>query len=345
MAHAWKACWVKALGGSNPPSSASSCNQRIKREIRFSVSKFWIGKLGGPLRVRKANERRVEVFLKGGLGNQLFQYAAARGLASHVGAERLILNLSYLHKPIQLLKSVSVRSFELAPFVHHPITEIHKGSYRQAFRQQANKSNLFSSENRIYRDKDEVYDDGFWKSEASVVLEGYFHSHRYFENVEDSLRRELRGAYSGITNQSDLFQKRRESNSLGVHVRRGDYLTNGRYQILTSNYYEQAIETGLSESAATSVYFFSDDPEWLRNQSFARLGTVISDQQLSGLEEFLLLSSCDHFVIANSSFSWWAAWLGENPKKRVYAPHEWFTKPSSTPESYFPSGWTRVPVA
>lgn len=295
------------------------------------------------MRRTRTHEKRVEVFLKGGLGNQLFQYAAARGLASHLGADRITLNLSFYRKPLQVLQSVSVRKFELLPFIDNPITQIKTGSYFQAFRQRTRKSGFSSTGSTSFKEKNASYQDRFWKSQAPIYLEGYFHSLRYFENVSEELRNEFSGASSRVSTISQSVRTIANSRALGVHVRRGDYLANSTYNILGPDYYQRTIQTAVNDIAPTAIYFFSDDSKWLKKQDFSRMGSVISNKNLSDVEEFLLLASCDHFVIANSSFSWWAAWLGNDPGKRVYAPKEWFATSDTRPENYFPSSWTVIP--
>ncbi len=291
----------------------------------------------------KESSGRVEIFLKGGLGNQLFQYAAARGLAKHLGGLQIILNLSYLSRSLQRLMSVTVRGFELREFIDNPSVRVCNGSVIQAFRQKALKLRGSSPEWHRFYEQQPTFDERFWRLSAPTTLEGYFHSHLYFENVAERLRAEFLAVSGRARHLSIVLEKIKASNALGVHIRRGDFLKNSSPALLSSDYYRQSIEFALEQTSAKSVYFFSDDPGWVGEQDFSRMGQVIADETASTFDAFLALSACDHFVTANSSFSWWAAWLGNNPQKRVFSPRDWFSKPQETPLSFFPDSWTLLP--
>lgn len=284
----------------------------------------------------------VEVLLKGGLGNQLFQYAAARALARHVEAPIVTLNLSYLSSRLQQFKSVSVRTFELSPFITHPGVEVKQGSGFQGFGHKFLGPAPFANRKRHYLARKIGYDDGFWSLVAPITIEGYFQSEQYFRSIATELRSEFCSAEHRLPKLSQQLSIIRSSEALGVHIRRGDYLTSQAHSVMESSYYRSGIERVLDSTSTRDVYFFSDDPEWVSNQSFSKFGKVVSNGSLTGAEELLLLSACSHFVIANSSFSWWAAWLGTHRAKMVIAPREWFEGDAATPDDRFPDGWVTL---
>jgi hypothetical protein len=131
-----------------------------------------------------------------------------------------------------------------------------------------------------------------------------------------------------------------------VHIRRGDFLkskTAAYHGVLGAFYFEKAIGIIKDKEPSASVYFFSDDINWVK-QNLARHGNAEFASSFTGsaIEDFYLMTKCQHNIIANSSFSWWPAWLNTNPEKIVVAPKKWFNQSSINTNDLIPESWIRI---
>lgn len=134
--------------------------------------------------------------------------------------------------------------------------------------------------------------------------------------------------------------------SVCIHIRRGDYVenphTNQVHGILPVEYYAKAIQMIRDSLNSPSFFIFSDDPKWLREQAIFKGMNIISNTKNKDWEEMYLMSQCSHHIIANSSFSWWGAWLAENPDQIVIAPKKWFNDESFERTDKIPDDWIRI---
>ena len=152
-----------------------------------------------------------------------------------------------------------------------------------------------------------------------VSLHGFFQTEKYFTNVEKVIRKdfrfkeEYRIPCEGMIGDDDY---------IALHIRRTDYLQiAANHNNLTLDYYEEALSKFPEDS---SVIIFSDDPEWCGEQDLFSDDRFLVSENTNGYVDLCLMSMCKHFIIANSTFSWWGAWLSKNKDKRVIAPSEWF---------------------
>ena len=160
-----------------------------------------------------------------------------------------------------------------------------------------------------YRERGFHFFPDFWDAPDGTQLHGYFQSEKYFAPHAAQIRQEF------SFEERTVFDKP----TVAVHVRRGDYLSFPEHHPpLTMDYYSRAME----RFPGLRFLVFSDDPGWcLLNFDRERCRTIVGQ---TAIQDMALMASCDHFIIANSSFSWWGAWLGRNPEKRVVAPAKWF---------------------
>ena len=175
-----------------------------------------------------------------------------------------------------------------------------------------------------------------------IMMNGYFQSEEFFANITSEIRDEFTAVKLSSDRVKELRAEINAKPSIAVHIRRGDYSASRAHFTLPGHYYNEAIRNLETETNPLRLFFFSDDPEWVNSQPFAKKGTVVSDGVLSAIEEFAIMRSCDHFVIANSTFSWWAAWLGSNPAKRVIAPSNWHTYQSGGSPKIIPRAWRTI---
>ncbi len=276
--------------------------------------------------------------LHGRLGNQMFQYAAARGLAARVGAEVALDARGALLRG----EGVLTRVFDLAQGdpVGLPPPK-HEAPLRYAMWRMTGQSPVFRRERGLgYNPQIEHWGDNSY-------LHGYWQSQRYFHHVAVDIRRDF--AFSPLTEPENTEMAHRITSGLSVslHVRRGDYLTLGAHVLCDQTYYEAALAAVLDRlDGAPTVYVFSDDPGWARDNLPLPCEKVVVDFNgpEADYEDMRLMSLCQHNIIGNSSFSWWAAWLNSNKAKRVAGPANWFGDPKLSNPDILPPDWLKIRV-
>ena len=275
----------------------------------------------------------IIVKLDGGLGNQLFQYATGRRLAHKLGAE---------------LK------FDMS-IVEHPFFKRHHGRYRLG---EFNVRESFATPEEIaalekFHDDIDLGDNKkLWhftpeilNCPDNVYLDGYWQDERYFADIADIIRREF--TLKNPLGDTARYWREKISAaecSVAVHIRRGDYrnciVTIG---ILSLSYYNRCVAELKKTFPNITVFVFSDDIAWCRKNLHVDAPTeFVAGDGLTDAEELHLMSTCQHNVVANSSFSWWAAWLNHNPNKKIFAPDPWNKNKLWT--NAFPAAWTKIPV-
>lgn len=273
------------------------------------------------------------VKVQGGLGNQLFQYAFGRQLSLRNNC-RLILDISdydLKNNPRNFLLQEFCINCEFISkksiFNHQIINNLFK---KIIYNFKFYRENKVSRYNEIIIFKNKGYFDGYWQSEL------------YFKNIRNLLIEELTPK---LMNRSLLNKiEQIDINSVSVHVRKSDYLTqiNSRiYAEITTDYYYNSMNYILSINPNSKFYIFSDDYQWV-NENLVL--TKYNFEFISGntIEDLYLMSHCRNNIIANSSFSWWGAWLNKNNNKIVVAPRFWFTKASKILDEIVPVNWIKI---
>lgn len=271
------------------------------------------------------------VKLKGGLGNQMFQYATGLAVALH-NEDLLFLDTSYLNN--QPTKDTP-RSFELS-------------SFNISFNQMATaKTNpvveLFNKvKNKISPKDPYAFDSSVF---ASYILDGAFQNETYFIDIRDRILKEFE-----LKVETDKFKETKNYiksiRSVSMHIRRGDYVSNPHanayHGVLPVSYYKNAYDAMTKEIGPDfTLFIFTDDVAWSeKNINFQRKTHMMSAHSFSSAEELVLMSNCSHNIISNSSFSWWAAWLNKNDNKVVIAPQQWTAKNSES--DIIPKSWKKV---
>jgi hypothetical protein len=302
----------------------------------------------------------ITVSLIGGLGNQMFQYAAGKALAERHGVP-LALDISgfrdYALRPFlldRLLVPEALTAVQTEPS-RKPEINFTRAKWKARIDRLLGKAGLpkLKSSPNEYREPHFQYDPAFETLGPRVSLFGYFQSERYFNSIAGNLRgwfspREPLGAAAAAA------LKRIEASRLpvSVHVRRGDYLKPGTHEvhgILGESFYRQVfdrLESMIGHEA--EIFIFSDDPAAAEHVlSFipgSRLNHVRGDAERPW-EDMALMARCRHHVIANSSFSWWGAWLNPSPDKIVVAPRAWFVATELSKRNtidLYPPGWILV---
>lgn len=261
----------------------------------------------------------ITVRLAGGLGNQMFQYAAGYALAQRLGTS-LIIDPTAVDLD-------GKREYQLGALnIEATIAQA-----RAAPTRMTRLLRRLRGPRREYFDPGSAFAATFFSLPDGVALTGYFQSWRYFDHVDTAIRRHFT-LRSPLSQRGTMLADEIASKPLAVslHVRRGDYFSPGSIGVHNSvglPYYERAIAVLRGLLGADPHFFlFSDDPAWVRN-NISGLGahTVVEGQHAAPWEDLALMALCQHHIIANSSFSWWGAWLNARAEKWVLAPRQWFT--------------------
>lgn len=277
----------------------------------------------------------IRIFFQGGLGNQMFQYAAGRALAEKLGAE-LCFDTSWYHYPVK-------RRFLLGAF---GIAARKKKSLITFGSNLLLKKPLFElvGSTEVYREHSYPYDPSFFELPDDCALIGVFQTEKYFKQVDSVIRSEFSFAHQQLSDLGrDYIRQINECHSVAIHVRRGDYLKYPKYQVCSESYFQRAIDWIRDRVEDPRFFVFSDDLAWCRTQFlgkefvFCESGATLENP----LEDLQLLSSCQHHILSNSSFSWWGGWLGFSEEQLVVVPDPWFANTDGT-EDFACERWHRL---
>jgi hypothetical protein len=291
----------------------------------------------------------IIVQLIGGLGNQLFQYATARRLAS---IHNVPLKIDITRFFSYTLHSYSLHAFNI---IENLAGEEDLIRVQKPFSTEL-KSPLKIIKTKLYRmdpiisvrEKHFHFNPEILNLPDNTYLEGYWQSEKYFKDVEKIIRNELTFKIPPDPINKEFGDKILSVNSVSLHIRRGDYvtdpITNETHGVCDIEYYQKAIGEIVKIVANPHFFVFSDDPEWAKSHIKIDAPTeyVTHNDSSKNYEDIRLMSMCHHNIIANSSFSWWGAWLNSNPRKMVIAPKKWFRKPDINTEDLIPESWTLI---
>jgi len=277
--------------------------------------------------------------LYGGLGNQMFQYAAGRALSLRNNSA-LKLDLSWfanvcrnITRPF-LLRVFDIDIVEASP---EEISKFVPSMLRKILRFYNHKT--YIKENQFSFNKNTLNLNG------NFYLDGYWQSEKYFKDFENIIRKDFTLKNIGNETQRISNTIKNTKNSLSIHIRRGDYIKNPRvnnyHGVCSMEYYKDAIGCVKNKVGDVGLFIFSDDIEWAKEQELFSGATFISSTKIKDYEEMFLMSLCKHNIIANSSFSWWGAWLNNNPNKIIIAPQKWFNVSKDTSD-LIPENWIRM---
>ena len=294
----------------------------------------------------------IYIQLNGGLGNQMFQYACGKSLAQKNETE-LYLYTKLLNKK-KIIGGNTARTFELDIFNinEFDISYIKKSTI--FFKRIINAMSYKFGLDRVQSSKYFVERQFSFNKNISIIvnecfISGYWQSPLYFSQIESIIKEDFQFPTLKNSNNIDLAKKIKESNAVSIHIRRGDLLnskahvTHGTCSI---NYYNKAISY-VSKKITNPVFFvFSDDIAWVKlNLKFeAKRYYVSGNNNKNSYVDMQLMSRCKHNIIANSSFSWWGAWLNSNPGKIVISPRQWFKNKIMNEQTndLIPAKWIRL---
>ncbi len=294
----------------------------------------------------------IVVKLQGGLGNQMFQYALGRKLSLQ-NNDTLKLDLSFLldRTPRQIFtyRDYNLNIFnlnikfatqdEIKPFIKYLNNKVKRKIYASLF---LNKNNKYISERQF------TYDLNILKLTGNLYLDGYWQTEKYFDNIKDMLYKDFTIKIPQNQENQKINNIIKSTNSISIHIRRTDYIhnkiTNSIHGTCSLKYYKNCVNLITKEINEPHFFVFSDDHQWAKeNLKLDYPMTFVDHNDASkNYEDLRLMSQCKHNIIANSTFSWWGAWLNQNPNKIVCAPKKWFNDTSRNTQDLIPDQWIKV---
>lgn len=284
----------------------------------------------------------------GGLGNQLFQYAAGKALAvKHKVPLKLDLSFLKAGSDSHTRRHLALDIFNLEYEICSPADL--KLINRNAFTKRVSGLFPFLFKPVFHaREKGFAYDPDFFSFPKNTYLDGFWQSEKYFETIRTLLLETVRLKEEPAEIFSNTVSRMQETNSVSIHVRRGDYVTNKNansfHGTLPLDYYRKAMEYLNASENKLEYFIFSDDLDWVKEHlkiEGPKHYIDFNDPSRSAYD-LQLMSLCKHNIIANSSFSWWGAWLNQNSGKKVIAPKNWFQDKKINTKDLLPGAWIKL---
>lgn len=291
----------------------------------------------------------ITVRIKGGLGNQLFQYAAAYALASRLQQE---MSMDTTFYPKQTLRGFKLNQLHVdygdVTDIDDPMIRILKNKYINKAMRKMNRRVLPCGRDSVFllETRSDIVPEFFDLRKSYIYLDGYYQSEQYFQQHREELLKQFTPIYQPADAYKEVLKHITATNSVAIHVRRGDFISaqndhNPNHYLLGESYYANALRYMDAQLDRPTYFWFSDDIEWVKknfgerdNYCFVNLHTQNAD-----IDEMMLMKHCNHIIAANSTFSWWAAWLNEHENALRVVPEKRYGNAHMIPES-----WIKVSV-
>ncbi|MDC1293093.1 alpha-1,2-fucosyltransferase [Amylibacter sp.] len=275
--------------------------------------------------------------IRGGLGNQLFQYSVARSLADQLGVDlgldiREYNNLSNFE--------MGLSNFNIRAIFNPDGLIRHKQDGKILFALE----NLIGMHKHVYYEPFLSFDKNVLTKQDGTFLKGHWQSENYFID-KNKIMEDLQIVKQPTEKNIQLKSKIEECNSISLHIRRGDYVSNSAHGLCDLTYYYKAVQFFIDKYGSNfEIFAFSDDPNWVKNnlELPVKINFISNNSSKNNYEDLRLMSYCEHNIIANSTFSWWGAWLNKNPKKYIIAPKKWFANNKIENNDITPQNWLRI---
>ncbi len=284
----------------------------------------------------------VVVKLSGGIGNQMFQYAFARKIA-HENNTELKLDLSWYE--IFTNRNYGLDEFNIKA---RNTTEKEVKKYDCVERNQNNFINILNKISNVLKKNKYIMNDRYFYINKDIYITGYWQSEKYFSPIESIIRNDFTFRKTPNDKNNKIIDLIDASQAVSIHIRRGDYVSDKKTRsilgLLPIEYYRKCIDI-ISEVVSNPNFFiFSDDQQWSKDYLNIDFPTIFVENNYkeSHCEDLRLISLCKHNIIANSTFSWWGAWLNKNKNKIVLAPKRWFISKKRSSKEILPSRWWKI---
>ncbi len=288
----------------------------------------------------------IVINLTGGMGNQMFQYAFGKSLSLR---SKVIMKTNFTDALFCTTRNYSLDCFEITSLPANtkeikksgfPTNKLGRIIYRIS--KTINLSALLYPKviseiniNRITTQNklDNIYLEGFWQKE------------KYFNKYKKEIQKEFSFRKKISKKNATLLKKINNTNSVAIHIRRGDYVTNPEvkkiFNVCGKDYYDKAINYITKNVNNPTFFIFSEDEIWAKENLQPKLRPIFIHSR-TDWEDMYLISKCKYNIIANSSFSWWAAWLNRNKNKIILAPKNWTSRATSDELEIVPKKWVKI---
>jgi hypothetical protein len=284
----------------------------------------------------------IVIKLMGGLGNQMFQYAAGLSAAERLGTE-LKMDLSWFDslEEVDTPRFYELDNFNLKQeFVNKNDFVLKNDGFKNRL------MNIRKKQLNFYKESQFNYSDNFLNIKNNTYIEGYFQTEKYFNDIRDDVIYSFTFKNKASVKSAKIIDQIKNSDSVSLHVRRGDYVSNKSankfHGLMGEAYYKKAIALINKKIKNPKYFIFSDEIEWVKNSFDLPKNSVYITHNKSGIEDMRIMIECKHNIIANSSFSWWGAWLGLQKDKVVIAPKLWFLDSNTNTSDVIPERWSQI---
>lgn len=295
----------------------------------------------------------IIIKLQGGLGNQMFQWAFGKAFEAKTGQKVYFDDYEYNTK--NPFRKFELEKFNITVPIKNPLRKKHriKRVLREliptgTLKSKINIEPILVVQNLVKEELCIAYEETLFNINPPAYIEGFFQNLNYFSAIEGEIRKDFTLKLTLNDENTKMLEKIKNSESISLHIRRSDYLSStNTFECCSIEYYKKALEKLLQEKGVKNpvLFIFSDDYDWVKeNINFAYETNYVNINDWNGaVFDLELMKNCKHNIIANSTFSWWGAWLNENPDKMVIAPKPWFINLNESP-GLMPADWIRICV-
>ncbi len=290
----------------------------------------------------------IILHLSGGLGNQMFQYAFGHAIAKRLGTD-LKLELTdptlIIHNGFELARIFDIQASEATQADMQAVLGIYRHRLIRKVFKATGVSKIFKSP--CIEEPHFHFSPSMLAIPDNSFVNGYWQSEKYFLEIQNEIRSNFAFKLPMFQQNADVAETINKTNSVSLHVRRNDFATNLRinatHGLCSLEYYQAAIRYVAERVEHPNYFVFSDDSAWVKSNLKIDFPCefVEHNQGKESYNDMRLMSQCQHHIIANSSFSWWGAWLNPRLEKIVVAPQQWFANDSNT-QDLIPQGWVRL---
>jgi len=265
--------------------------------------------------------------ISGGLGNQMFQYAMAKSMAKK---NNDIFKLDTSFYPKQTLRKYELNLFNIDENIATKDECIgFRGKEKLIFRIKNKLGlNIKRPYSHTFENNLTLFDKEVYKKQGDIYLDGFWQNEDYFKNIKDEIIKDFIPKNNISLDAKKYLEHIKDNQSISIHIRRGDYVanahTNSIHGICGIDYYKKAIKYIDKKVKNPIYYIFSDDMSWCKENFNFLKDKVFINNTKNTIEDLELMKNCKYNIIANSTFSWWGAWLNKNNAKIVITPKVWF---------------------
>ena len=282
---------------------------------------------------------KIFIQSRGGIGNQLFQFSLAFALAQKFPNSKIYIDKTkYFFKKMHegylldnLINIANKSNFEIESINLFSLIKQISSIYL--------KFKVLKPIHTIIEEEPYIYQNLIFNRPV-IYLNGYWQSYKYF--INQNLMKKIVTDYLNLSLDKNIYIPiKTEENNIAIHVRKGDYIGHPDYVQLTQNYYLNAIDFIKAKCTNPKFYVFTDSINGLPKNFFFNNDFKVIKKNYTSVQSLALMSKCDHFITANSSFSWWGAFLGANKKKIILTPSDWFTFQKNL-NDFIPATWIKI---